>query len=188
MCYLLFFMTLFPFYRYIHLVTACGIVRFCHRHHTGINHRSDIDIHHIFPGFQSQVLHDIKQRLRCGAKLQKLTSSYILLIGLSCVVFLCRFLNGGSSQLHGQHHIVRTCFLPDGWKRPAQILLSAYDFVYSASGFLGTPEHHEHLLQYRVTANATPSLEILLLGNQHHTLIHEYKTLIGALRRDSEKT
>ena len=44
---------LFHFYRYIHLVTACGIVRLRHFQYPCTNHRIDIDLHKIFPIFQS---------------------------------------------------------------------------------------------------------------------------------------
>ena len=91
---------------------------------------------------------------------------------------------GFRTQLHGQHHIVRSCFFRNGRKRPAQILPSAHNLIHTAAGFLCTSEHHEHLLQDRVAANAAPSLEVLLPGDQHHPLVHKDKALVGALHDD----
>lgn len=71
------------FCRYIHLVTACRIIRFRHFQHPCGKHRIDIDIHHVFSGFEVQILHYIKQRFRLDAELQNLLFSQILLIGLS---------------------------------------------------------------------------------------------------------
>lgn len=78
--------------RYIHLVTACRVVRLRHLQHPCGKHWIDIDVHHVFSGFEVYVLHYIKQRFRFDAELQNFLFSQILLIGLSCSVFLGCFL------------------------------------------------------------------------------------------------
>lgn len=84
------------FCRYIHLVTACRIIRFRHFQHPCGKHRIDIDIHHVFSGFEVQILHYIKQRFRLDAELQNLLFLKSCLLGFlrlfSWVVFLGRFL------------------------------------------------------------------------------------------------
>ncbi len=86
--------------------------------------------------------------------------------------------------MHGQYYIVRTCFLGYSRKRPAQRLPTAHNLIHAATGFLGTSQPHEHLLQNRITTNAAPSFEILLFRNQHHPRIHKDKALIGTFHND----
>ena len=80
------------FCRNIHLVTTCRVVWFRHFQQSRFNHRGDIDIHHVLPGFQPQMLHDVKQRLGFCTESQDFRFFLLLPAGRSCTFFLGCFL------------------------------------------------------------------------------------------------